>query len=608
METASETRTRGTPVTRSLAIVAAVLLLALAGFGVAVATHARAFALAQLSRRIGRPVHVDGELSIHPDLSGFTVRFGGLHADQAGWAGPGSVLKVERGVAALPWTALLGDVRLRSLELEGLQLDLRRDGAGRENWSDGRSHAAPRLPRIARIAIRNSSVSYQDPSRALSFQGTFAVTSDAAGTPVLTIAGHGRSEDGAWAIDARTTTDFAGAAPYVLSGRLSMDKPSGRSMAQFSGRFTPTGQRLQGAIDGTGPNLHDLSHLINVPLPHTPTYRLHTLVDRTPQAIRLQAISGQVGASDLAGTLTITPAPGGRRLDGTLRSRSLRMSDLLAVASAGKLNHNRGQGRLLPDAPINPAPLRKLTGVIRLDAASVQGPIIRRLQLQATFDHGRVAAAPLTLTLAHGRAVIGFVLDGRSAVPRLRLDVALQHADTSDFRRSGGASSLQVAFDAHANLQGDGASLSAAAGHASGDIRLIARNGHLQQTQAAVLSANLVQGALSLLQRSHAETPIRCGVARFRVSDGQARATSLRLNTGLGGVTGSGGFNLGAETVDLTLRPASPIVSGVTSVHIGGPMAHPRATLAVANPVSILGHALTSVVPPPASNASSGCS
>ena len=591
-----------------MALVAGVAVLGLTLLGLGAALGARSFAIAQLSHRIGRPVHVDGEMTFRPGLQGLTVRFERLHVDQAAWAGPGPVLSIRQGVVELPWTALLGDVRLREVQLSGLRLVLHRDARGRVNWSDGTASRPPHLPRILKFGIRDGSLDYQDLTRALTFQGAITVAPNAAAIPVLTVRGHGRSEDGLWNLDARSTTDFAGSAPYVLRGHLVLDKPSGRSIAEFSGRLTPSqGGHLQGRLEGTGPDLHDLSHLIEVPLPRTPPYLLRTEVDRTAKATQLKSLSGRIGASDVAGALTITPAAGGRKLEGVLHSRSLRISDLLSVVTGGKLTPaHLPKGRFLPDAVINPVPLRKLTGEIRFSAASVQAPTtptIRSLELRATFDHGRVAISPMALKLAHGQMVVNFVVDVRGAVPRVRLDADLQSADTADFRKPNTARPpLQAAFDGGFHLQGYGPSLSQAAAHASGNIQLRALNGRLQQTQAAVLSANLVRGVVSLLSHSHADVAMQCAVARFQVTDGKARATSLHMATSLGGVTGYGGFDLGAETLDLTLRPQTPGAPDVTSVRIEGPITGPRATLALDNPTGIVRHALNGLlnpVPPP---------
>ena len=600
---------------RGLAVVVGVAILGLALLGLGAVLGARSFAVAQLSHRIGRPAHVDGEMTFRPGLHGLTVRFTRLHVEQAAWAGTGPVVFVDQGVMKLPWTALFGDVRLQEVQLDGLKLVLRRDAKGRVNWSDGAARRPPHLPRILKLGIRNGSLDYQDLTRALTFQGAITVAENAMAVPVLTVRGHGRSEDGVWSLDARSTTDFAGSAPYVLSGHLVLDKPSGRSIADFSGRLTPlSGGHLQGRLEGTGSDLHDLSHLINVPLPRTPPYQLSTEVDRTAKAMHLQSLSGRIGASDLAGALTITPTPGGRKLEGALHSRSLRITDLLSVATGGKLTPARlPKGRFLPDAAINPVPLRKLTGAIRFSAASVQAPTtptVRSLELRATFDHGRVAISPMTLKLAHGQVVVNFVVDVRGAIPQVRLDADLQRADTADFHKPNTARPpLQAAFDGGFHLQGYGPSLSQAAAHASGDIQLRALNGRLQQTQAAVLSANLVHGVVSLLSHSHADVAMRCAVARFKVTDGKARATSLHMATSLGGVTGYGGFDLGAETLDLTLRPQTPGAPDVTSVRIEGPITGPKATLALDNPTGIVRHALNGLLHPvpPSRTAAGAC-
>ena len=589
---------------RGLATAAAVTLIGLAVLGLAVATGARSFALSELSHRIGRPVHVDGEMAFRPGLRDLTVRFTRLHVDQAAWAGPGAMVSVDQGVVELPWTALLGDVRLQDLQLDGLKLVLRRDAQAHVNWSEGGTRPPPRLPRIAKLAIRDGSLDYQDLTRSLTFQGALTVTPEAAATPVLMVRGHGRSEDGVWSLDARSTTDFTGATPYVLRAHLVLDKPSGRSIADFSGRFTPSrGGLLQGSLHGTGPDLHDLSHLTNVPLPKTPPYDLRTGIDRTSDATQVNDLTGRIGASDITGALTVIPLAGGREVEGALHSRSLRISDLFSVASGGRLTraHLR-PGRFLPDAPIDPVHLRRLTGAIHFSADSVQPPTtptIRSLDLRATFNHGRVAAAPMTLELAHGRAVVHFVLDVRGAVPRVRLDADLRRADTDDFRKAGALRSpLQATFDGALHLQGDGGSLGRAAAHASGTVQLHALNGRLQQTQAALLSAHLVRGVVSLLSHSKADVAMSCAAARFQVTDGRARATSLHISTELGGVTGYGGFDLADQTLDLTLRPAVPGLVDATAVRIEGPIAQPKATLALHDPAGVVRRALTRLLHP----------
>ena len=317
----------------------------------------------------------------------------------------------------------------------------------------------------------------------------------------------------------------------------------------------------------------------------------------------LEALAGRIGSSDGRGSLTITPDPAGQRLDGALRSRSLRMSDLFAVASGGQLTRAHRSGRLLPDAAINAAPLRKLVGELHFSADSVQAPTtptIRSLQTRITFNRGRVAADPLVLDLARGRAILHFVLDGRGSVPHVRFDADIQHADTADFMKTKAARApLQAAFVGDIQLQGAGASLAEAAGHASGSLRMRALNGRLPQTQAAVLSADFVHGVASLLSKTPRDIAMRCAVASFQVVDGEARATSLKMSTDLGGVTGYG--RLQPEDRDrghdaAALGPAGHRCH--VRAHRTDLLIHPHATLALDNPTGIVRHAVTGLLHP----------
>ena len=139
----------------------ALAALAAAGLCAAVLTAtlgARPFALASVSRRVGRPVRVDGGLTLRPSLSGLTVRFTRLHVDQPAWAGPGAMVWVDRGLVRLPWSVLVGDGRIRDLELDGLRLALRRDADGRADWANAATGKPPQTPRIERLVLRGGAL------------------------------------------------------------------------------------------------------------------------------------------------------------------------------------------------------------------------------------------------------------------------------------------------------------------------------------------------------------------------------------------------------------------------------------------------------------------
>ena len=581
--------------TWSALALAAALLLIVAGWSAASAGWLRRWPIQAASKRLGRPVHVDGELSVTPGLGGLTVRFTRLHVDQPAWAGPGHMLWIDRGLVRLPWSVLVGSGRLEDVELDGLQLALRRNASGQSNWSapDGGPPHAP--GGLGRLVVRNGVLDVQDLQRGLSFHGAVAASTEEAGASTLTTRGDGLLDGRRWSLKLVSAQQVFGSSQYALSTDLALEGPPAGSSAHFEGALSLTGRpQLEGRLAAAGPDLHAFSQLTGLPLPRTPPYQLSSHIVATRGQVRLDPVGGRIGSSDVAGTLTVAPQPGGRRLDADLRSRSLRMSDLLAVASGGQLVGPRQHaGQLLPTAPIQGGALRKLTGVLHLDAASVQAPTtptIRSLQLTVRFDHGLVVADPLALRLAHGRGALRTAFDVRGPIPRLSFDANLENADTGEVFKAAG-SPVQATFNAAMRLQGSGPSLAAAAAGASGAFELRALNGRLQEAPADVLSADFVRAVISLLTRNRSSVELRCAVARFQLAHGQARATDLRLSTDLGGVEGYGGFNLAANTMDMTLRPTGAL-SGPTSVRIDGALTHPKATLALDDPGHVLAKAL----------------
>ena len=579
--------------TLAVAIVGILLIVAAVASG-----HARGWAVAFASRRLGRPVHVQGALSIRAGLAGPTISFTDLSIDEPAWAGPGRMASVARGRIDLPWSVLVGDSRVRAVALDGVRLALRRDAQGRTNWLSAGTQAPPRSPQVDSFVLKDGVVDILDAQRSVSFHGVVGADASPEGS-TLKLAGGGITEGQAWSADVAVARNRRGPPAYDLDAQIGLQSPAAPSRLHFKGRLTLSGKRrLDGALAIAGPDLHAFAHLGDLPLPRTPPYQLTLRIAVADGKVRLSDASGRVGASDLEGAMTIAPQQGLRRIEASLHSRSLRVSDLLAVASGGELTGPRKPGRLLPDGAINATPLRKLLGTVSFAASSVQAPAaptIRDLRLGVSFDRGLISADPIALDLARGRAVLRVRLDVRGVTPRIGFDADVHGADTGDVFKGGARAPLQADFDASAHLQGSGASLAAAAAAASGDAQFHAFDGRLQQVQAEVLSANLARGLISLMTKTRGDVGLRCAVGRFRVLNGQARATELRLSTDVGGAVGYGGLDLKAQTLDITLRPDGA-ASGPTSVRIDGPIAHPKATLALDDPRTVLRKALGGLV------------
>lgn len=613
---------------RGVAVAAAVLvLLPLAAGAALLAVLARGgatgWAQAYASARLHRAVRFDGGLRVRLVGAGVEARFARLHVARPDWAGPGDVLTAARGRVRLPWTSLLGGRLVADLvEVDGLDLHLTRDAAGRADWNDKPSGGRLSAPlQVRRLILAHGRLRFEDAQDGVTLD---AAVSAVPGDP----GGLGLHADGAGRVGREPWTLAFRAPAADLGGRAAT--PFRADLAQGPSRLHLEGEvpavldlgRVHGTVRGSGPDLHDLAPLLHVPFPHLVDYALSTRFVREEGRVRLDDLMGRVGRSDVRGNLVVALSPGERRVDGRLDSRSLRVGDLLAVVTGGQagtrrpagsaapaparpaLRAPRRPGGLIPDVAIAGEKLRPLTGRVVFVAASVQPTVmvLRRLTLDARFDHGVVTLDPLALGLPRGEVRLALRLDVRGPTPALALDATLRDASAVDlFGPKLARAPVQASFDGRVRLAGRGSTLHAAAAASSGRVDLAARSGEVKRSAAQVLGADFGGALISLVTRDRSDLPLRCARAEFTVRDGQARADRLDLATAAGRVTGEGALDLRAERLHLVLRgrPARPgLVRAGTSVVVEGPIRAPRARLDAGGPAGLV-RTLVSILPGP---------
>ena len=604
---------------RRVALVAggAGLALALGGAGLAALAHAPGAVAAYASARLHRRVALDRGATVRFAAGGVEVAFRGAHIGRPGWAGPGDALTIESGRARFTWSSVL---RLRALadavELDHPVVTLTRDAQGRPDWTASAGSASLAQPIVVRrLTITHGRLAYTDASTGVRLDATVTADPDATDGMGLHVDGQGAADSGPWRLAFRSSAVGLGErAPVPLQAQV----VQGPSRFAFRGELPPEldAAHLHGALESSGPDLHDLARLLRIPFPHTAPYRLQARLERAGPALRLLAIRGRTGATDMTGDLTVTQARDGRRIDGAFHTPDLTLGDLLVLVTAGQAGTGRPShagGALIPDVKVNAAPLRPLTGAVTLDAPQVRptgGMAIRSLQLTARFDRGRVSASPLRLGLPRGALRLELGLDVRGREPAVSVDAGLEDASTVDLLGPAGARApVRARLDGRIRLSGAGPTLHAAAAAASGFASLRGRGGAVGRVDAQALGGDLRGAFASLLSRQAGALPLRCLAADFDVSGGRARSRRLVFATAAGRVTGSGVIDLRTETLDLSLR-GEPAQSGVTQPHsyvrVSGPLAHPRAELRAGGLGGLIG-TLLSVVPIPGQAAVPDC-
>ena len=214
----------------------------------------------------------------------------------------------------LPWSALVGNPAIKAVDLTGLRLTLRRDKDGRANWTAAGRPRSGGLPRVEQLAVHDGVVDFADLQRDVAFHAKLATTSPGPSETRLTVTAKGLSQGQAWTADGAADASHRRTGLYGLDLRLALDGPGGRSTARFVGTVSTKGaRRLTGALVSAGPDLHNLAHLLDVPLLRTPPYSLQANLAADAKRVDLTGMSGRVGRSDLEGDLAIIPKTHGPR-------------------------------------------------------------------------------------------------------------------------------------------------------------------------------------------------------------------------------------------------------------------------------------------------------
>lgn len=562
---------------RLAAVAAAIplgLLLVLAAFpwGL-VARHAAG----PLSKAIGRPVTIGGarrtdRLSLVPalELRDVTVA-------QPAWAGPGpmaSVRALRFRVPVLP--LLLGRVRPRAIEADGVWLHLVRDADGRDNWSGGKKGGGGGGPSLADLIVHHGHLRLDDAKRDVTLDA--ALASDARG---LRVRGDGtlRATPLRLSASAPAITTADPARPYpahlavrsplvALQATVTMDHPLDTN--HFDARVTATGRDL-GYLDD----------VIQAGLFRTQPFRLAADVRHDAQDWRIARLDAKVGRSVLRAAIDVGK-PGGRtRLTGRVDAATLDFDDFASdgqKARAAREDARTGR-RVVPNTRIVFDRLR-FDGMLRVRVArllSAHPSPFRSLDGVATLDEHRLALSPLAVGLPQGRMTGTAQVDRRGRVPRLSLALRVTGASVDGFFP--GQQVIAGPLRARLRIAGSGRTVREALAHGDGKLAFVVDHGSVRRDYATFLGGDVFKSIGAAADGKRPRTTLDCLVAGFGVSNGRMTPRPLLVSTPVARGDGQGVVVLGPETIDLRVsgRPTRPgLLLSTAPVRLFGTLSQPR--------------------------------
>lgn len=551
-----------------LAALFAVLAIGIANYDW---NRARGYVERQVTDRTGRSFEILGNLSVRPSLTP-RVRFERVTLGNAAWGSREAMIQADAIELRISlWPLLFGRLVLPEITATRPDVLLERGPNGETNWQLAPVEKKGRPPKIGRLTVTEGVFRYRNPHAKTDLRFRLDTIAQKRGEPMMTVRADGTfsGEQSAIEGEAGSLLSLERSAPYPvdLKGHI------GRTYFDLRGAVVEP-IRFQGAnldIKLKGPDLSKLRDIIDIPMPETPPYDLQGQLEHKGKQWRIGQFNGRVGESDLTGHLTVDLAGRYPFLRANLRSRYLDINDLggLIGATPGtrpgetaspeqrrEAERMRRRGRLLPDRPYSPLRMRSVNFDVEFRGERIKSKLLPldNLDMHAVLKDGMLNLMPLNFGIAGGNVVATALVDARhdplnvkanATVRALQLNRMFPNAKLPDLG--------QGRFGGQAKVSTSGNSLATMAAKLDGDVGIAIAGGTISKLLLELAEIDVGEAATFFLGKDK-QVPIRCGVADFRVVQGDMRVENLVFDTADSNFKGEGNIRLGPETLDLTIH------------------------------------------------------
>jgi uncharacterized protein involved in outer membrane biogenesis len=509
-----------------------------------------------------------------------TVTLGGLDVDlgrrirvaaqdvtvaNVDWAAEQPMVAAGRVVLWFTWGGIFRGEPAK-LRFEDARVALERNAQGEDNWHFGKRSGA--VPRIGNIEVAHGTLHYLDAKAAADITLALDTAPANDGAQQLKFAGEGKLHGEKVALQG-TSMGLSQLQAMDDPYRFTLHAVNGRTVVDFDGTVVPSDTgNVQGTLAIAGPDMAKLYPVVPTPIPWTPAYRLVGTLSHSDDVWRYQDFKGVVGASDLAGTLTVDSRGKRPATTAQLTSKRFDYNDLggfvgLPPGRKAVEEHKRAPGRALPDKSLELAKLREHDVDIQFRGESVKwGRIpLDNLKTHLVLKDGVLRFSPADFGLAGGHVLLDLAVDVTRDVAQARGDVTVRNVELKRIfpqlaspRGSAGRVGGRAKFETRGNSVADMMAAS------EGELALIMRGGEAS-TLALVLTNLDLARAAELLLRGDSTSEIRCAVASMRTHRGVMTPDFFVVDTSAVLITGEGSVDFRDERYDALLRAKSKQMS-----------------------------------------------
>ncbi|MGC2857058.1 AsmA family protein [Novispirillum sp. DQ9] len=561
--------------------------------------------VAKVKEATGRDLQLTGDLEMVLGLTP-SVRVNGARFGNAPWASDPNMVAVETfeaQVALLP--ALTGDLQVKRLLLDGVAIFLETDAKGRANWTFGKAGAsdtpAPAggepmaLPSLEEVSIRNARLVVKDDGNVITTLALENLDLSAEGREApLTVALKG-AYDGL-PFDARGVLGplsrlTAGGAPYpvALTGTVGgvAVAADGKLAEPLAGR----GADLAVTLEAT--TLAGLEPLTG-PLPALPPLALKGVLKGGGADWALSDMTLKAGRSTVAGTLSLALAKAKPVVRANLQAALVDLGELLPKggdAAQGQAPAAKGD-RVFSSDPLPLDGLDAANVTFDLEVARLvlpDGIALEGLGAKGHLRDGRLAVDPAQARLGGGIVKGTLIADassgkGLAVSADISGDKVVLGTLFADMARSdlltGAPTNLAL------DVKAAGASLAGLMGSLDGTVRLSVGEGRINQALIDWAGADVINQlaeTLNPLAEKREYADMICAAVNLRARDGVIEYDrAIALETTRMSVVSSGAIDLGAEKLDVAVRPYPKDGVGISAgklaemVRLRGSLAAPQ--------------------------------
>ncbi|MBT7942093.1 MAG: AsmA family protein [Alphaproteobacteria bacterium] len=544
----------------------------------------------QVKAATGRDLTISGPLNLEISLSP-AVAVEGVTFANASWGTAKEMANLKRLAAEVELLPLLsGDIRIKRVVLEGLDLLVETDSKGRGNWEIAASKpqtpekpsASGKLPVVQKVRIKDLNLTYLDgrtgEKTSLKLDH-LDLQSESAAAP-MTVGVGGAYNDLVFKADGRLgpiKTLIDGGAPYPVT--LTMSVP-GLSLDVEGAIAEPRqGRGLDFKVSVDGGDIAAVAKAAGVTLPKIPPVRVSGRLKDPKGGYSIDNLVATIGDIDLRGRVGVKLAGVARpSLDADITTAST--IDLDALLPKQKKPAPAPKDRVFPDDPLPLDGLKAVDAKVKLAVKRVvQNAIaVDDIKLSLSLSSGRLDVKSLKAVVNGGTVDGGLVVDGSRAPSALAVNLNVRGSDYGALLQQLKLTDIATGkVDITLNVKGQGASVRAIMAGLNGQARIVSQGGKIDSGLLNIVSSD-ISAALPFI-KSKGDKEIRCAVVDFKIKSGQANAKTLVFETGGMSMLGTGGINLKDETLALRVDPRAKKVSllkiAMLPINIGGTLAAP---------------------------------